>query len=65
MPKKQEVRVEKKIKIIRDYDKSRISMSEVARRDGVAWETMRCWARNYEAKGADAFLSRKKTCIQP
>ena len=65
MPQKQKLSIEKKIEIIRDYLKGRISMSEAARRGGVAWETIQCWVRNYEANGADAFLPHKNRVYSP
>ena len=49
MPYKQKLGVEKKIEIIRDYLNNRISMSEAARRGGVARDTISHWAENYEA----------------
>lgn len=65
MPQKQKLSIEKKIEIIRDYLKGRISMSEAARRGGVTWETIQCWVRNYEANGADAFLPHKNRVYSP
>ena len=59
MPRKQKLSMEKKTEIIREYLKGRISMSEAARRGNVARETIRCWVRNYEANGADAFLPNR------
>ena len=56
MPYKQKLGVEKKIEIIRDYLNNRISMSEAARRGGVARDTISHWAQNYEADGVAAFM---------
>ena len=65
MPRKQKLGVEEKIKIIRDYLKGQISISEAARRGKVSGETVNQWIRNYEADGVDAFLSRKNHVYRP
>ena len=59
MPQKQKLSIEKKIAIIQDYLKGKISMSNSARRGGVAWETIQCWVRNHEANGAVHFCRIK------
>ena len=50
MPQKQKVSAEEKVKVIEDYINNRISLSEAARRGGVARDTISQWARNYELK---------------
>lgn len=65
MPYKQKLGVEKKIEIIRDYLNNRISMSEAARRGGVARDTISHWAQNYEADGVAAFMTRKNRVYSP
>ena len=40
-------------------------MSEAARRGGVSKETIRQWVCNYEADGAEAFLSHKNRVYSP
>ena len=49
MPQKQKLSAEEKAKVIEDYINNRISLSEAARRGGVARDTISQWARNYEA----------------
>ena len=58
MPQKQKVSAEEKAKVIEDYINNRISLSEAARRGGVAQDTISQWARNYEADGMTAFMTR-------
>ena len=65
MPRKQKLGVEEKIKIIRDYLKGQISISEAASESKVSGETVNQWIRNYEADGVDAFLSRKNHVYRP
>lgn len=65
MPRKQKLGVEEKIKIIRDYLKGQISISEAARRGKVSGETVNQWIRNYEADGVDAFLPHKNRVYSP
>ena len=57
MPQKQKVSAEEKVKVIEDYINNRISLSEAARRGGVARDTISQWARNYEADGMTAFMT--------
>ena len=59
MPQKQKVSAEEKAKVIEDYINNRISLSEAARRGGVAQDTISQWARNYEADGMTAFMTRR------
>ena len=54
MPQKQKLSAEEKVKVIED---NRISLSEAARRGGVAQDTISQWARNYEADGMTAFMT--------
>ena len=49
MPQKQKLSAEEKAKVIEDYINNRISLSEAARRGGIARDTISQWARNYEA----------------
>lgn len=65
MPQKQKLSIEKKIEIIRDCLNGRVGVSEAARRGGVSKETIRQWACNYEADGAEAFLSHKNRVYSP
>lgn len=65
MPQKRKLSLEEKVGIIRDYLKGTISMSEAARRGGVVRDTIDQWARNYQADGADAFLSHKNRVYSP
>ena len=59
MPQKQKLSAEEKVKVIEDYINNRISLSEAARRGGVARYTISQWARNYEADGMAAFMTRR------
>ena len=54
MPHKQKSSVEEKAKVIVDYINNGISLSEAARRRGVAQDTVGQWVRNYEANGMAA-----------
>jgi transposase len=65
MPNKQKLNVEEKIKIIVDYVNNRISLSEAARRGGVARDTVDQWVRNYEADGVAAFMMSKNRAYSP
>ena len=65
MPQKQKVSAEEKAKVIEDYINNRISLSEAARRGGVARDTISQWARNYEADGMAAFMTRKDRVYSP
>ena len=65
MPQKQKLSAEKKVKVIEDYINNRISLSEAARRGGVARDTISQWARNYEADGMAAFMTRKNRVYSP
>ena len=47
MPQKQILSAEEKAKVIEDYINNRISLSEAARRGGVARDTISQWVRNY------------------
>ena len=62
MPQKQKLSAEEKAKVIED---NRISLSEAARRGGVARNTISQWARNYEADGMTAFMTRKNRVYSP
>ena len=58
MPQKQKLSAEEKAKVIEDYINNRISLSEAARRGGVAQDTISQWARSYEADGMAASMPR-------
>ena len=62
MPQKQKLSAEEKVKVIED---NRISLSEAARRGGVARDTISQWARNYEADGMTAFMTCKNRVYSP
>ena len=65
MPQKQKVSAEEKAKAIEDYINNRISLSEAARRGGVARDTISQWARNYEADGMTAFMTCRNRVYSP
>ena len=65
MPQKQKLSAEEKAKVIEDYINNRISLSEAARRGGVARDTISQWARNYEADGMTAFMTCKNRVYSP
>lgn len=65
MPQKQKVSAEEKAKVIEDYINNRISLSEAARRGGVARDTISQWARNYEADGMAAFMTCRNRVYSP
>jgi len=65
MPQKQKVSAEEKVKVIEDYINNRISLSEAARRGGVARDTISQWARNYEADGMTAFMTCRNRVYSP
>ena len=65
MPQKQKLSAEEKAKVIEDYINNRISLSEAARRGGVARDTISQWARNYEADGMAAFMTCKDRVYSP
>ena len=65
MPQKQKLSAEEKAKVIEDYINNRISLSEAARRGGVARDTISQWARNYEADGMAAFMTCKNRVYRP
>ena len=65
MPQKQKLSAEEKAKVIEDYINNRISLSEAARRGGVARDTISQWARNYEADGMTAFMTCRNRVYSP
>ena len=65
MPQKQKVSAEEKVKVIEDYINNRISLSEAARRGGVARDTISQWARNYEADGMTACMTCRNRVYSP
>ena len=65
MPQKQKLSAEEKAIVIEDYINNRISLSEAARRGGVARDTISQWARNYEADGMTAFMTCRNRVYSP
>ena len=65
MPQKQKLSAEEKAKVIEDYINNRISLSEAARRRGVARDTISQWTRNYEADGMAAFMTCRNRVYSP
>ena len=65
MPQKQKLSAEEKAKVIENYINNRISLSEAARRGGVARDTISQWARNYEADGMAAFMTCRNRVYSP
>lgn len=56
MGQKQKLRIEEKVKLIRQYLSGEISMNGAARTAGVVFYTMKQWVKRYEAEGTAAFL---------
>lgn len=65
MPHAQKISIEEKVKIVQAYLSGKISISEAARRGGVARSKVQEWARNYKAEGASAFLPHKNRVYSP
>ena len=65
MPQKQKLSAEEKAKVIENYINNRISLSEAARRGGIARDTISQWARNYEADGMTAFMTCRNRVYSP
>ena len=65
MSQLQKLSAEEKAKGIEDYINNRISLSEAARRGGVARDTISQWARNYEADGMTAFMTCRNRVYSP
>ena len=65
MSQLQKLSAEEKAKVIEDYINNRISLSEAARRGGVARDTISQWARNYEADGMAAFMTCRNRVYSP
>ena len=60
MPNKQKVSEEKKIQIVREYLRDRISITEAARRVGMDRETVKGWINIYENEGANGFIHKEQ-----
>ncbi len=58
MPQKQNISVEAKVKIVREYIGGKIGLSEAARQCNTVTARIVEWAAKYEAEGAEAFLPR-------
>ena len=56
MPQKQKITAEEKVRIVEDYQSSRISISEAARTAGVSRETVKTWINIYENEGIEGFI---------
>lgn len=65
MPQAQKISIEEKVKIVQAYLSGKISISEAARRGGVARSKVQEWVRNYKAEGASAFLPHKNRVYSP
>lgn len=48
---------EEKINAVKEYLDGKESMSSIAKRLGVAFQSFKQWVKNYEAMGTDAFLT--------
>ena len=59
MPNKQKLSAEKKIQIVREYLRARISITEAARRVGTDRETIKGWINIYENEGANGFIHKE------
>ena len=60
MPNKQKLSAEKKIQIVREYLRARISITEAARRVGTDRETIKGWINIYENEGANGFIHKEQ-----
>ena len=59
MMREQKVTVEEKVRIVREYLKGQISISEGAREAKVDFETLRSWIGIYENHGAEGFMQKR------
>mgnify|MGYP001155727634 CR=1 FL=1 len=59
MQQRQKVSIEEKVKNVQAYLIREISISEAARRSGVAQSKVEEWARSYQAEGVAAFLPHR------
>jgi len=53
---------EEKINAVREYLDGKESMSSIARRLEIAFQSFKQWVKNYEAMGTDAFSTRQNKC---
>ena len=60
MPNKQKLSAEKKIQIVREYLRARISITEAARRVGTDRGTIKGWINKYENEGANGFIHKEQ-----
>ena len=58
MPQKQKIGAEEKVKIVREYLRQKISISEAAREEGADHETVKMWISIYENEGVAGFTQR-------
>ncbi len=62
MGRKAKYSAEEKINAVRDYLDGKESMSSIARRLEIAFQSFKQWVKNYEAMGTDAFSTRQNKC---
>ena len=60
MSKRKKVKVEEKIRIVRDCITGKMSQKEAEALTGVSNTVVADWIRLYEAEGTQAFLLRKR-----
>ena len=58
MPKKQKIGAEEKVRIVREYLRQKVSISEAAREVGADFETVKMWISIYENEGVAGFTHR-------
>ncbi len=59
MSRKKDIPVEKKVEIVRAYNRKEIGLMEASRQGGVNFDTIIAWVRNYESEGVEAFLPHR------
>ncbi len=59
MSRKKDIPVEKKVEIVRAYNRKEIGLMEASRQGGVNFDTIISWVRNYESEGVGAFLPHR------
>lgn len=62
MGRKAKYSAEEKINAVREYLDGKESMSSIARRLEIAFQSFKQWVKNYEAMGTDAFSTRQNKC---
>ena len=65
MQQRQKVSIEEKVKNVQAYLSREISMSEAARRSGVAQSKVEEWVRSYQAEGVAGFLPYRNRVYSP